>query len=273
MSIVASIKVYDGIVLGADSLSQLTGTTPSGEIQYIQTFQHAQKLFEVEKHPIGILTYGIATIGNRSIESYIIDFKNSLVTEIDSGRVQPTVQSITEFLLQSLLTPYNEAYSNIPENQRSPELGVFVAGYSEGEPLGDEWEFAIPRISQARRVERPGSGYGASWRGISIPFSRLYNGIDPRVWNVLQAQNVPQETIDALRNVVKQFQSPIAFDGMPVQDAINFCEFILSTTVDMATFEVGVPTCGFPLDIAAITRTGGFNWVNKKQYQVKNKSQ
>ncbi len=42
------------------------------------------------------------------------------------------------------------------------------------------------------------------------------------------------------------------FDAMPIQDAINFCEFILKTTIGATEFEVGAPACGGPLQVAVV---------------------
>lgn len=53
----------------------------------------------------------------------------------------------------------------------------------------------------------------------------------------------------------------IVFDGMPVQDAVNFAAFIVRTTIGMATFEAGSPTCGGPLQVATIFQETGFEWV------------
>ncbi len=40
MSIVACVKVYDGIVLGADSVTQVTGKSSSGDIAVLITYHY-----------------------------------------------------------------------------------------------------------------------------------------------------------------------------------------------------------------------------------------
>ena len=70
MSIVASVKVHDGLVLGADSMTQIIGKDEAGKVGFIQNFQNAQKLFQFSDR-IGVATYGVGNIGPRSIGSFV----------------------------------------------------------------------------------------------------------------------------------------------------------------------------------------------------------
>ena len=258
MSIVASVKVYDGIVLGADSRTQLRAVNKHGQPTSIQTFNHATKIFPIKQLPIGILTYGTGNIGRRSVESYVIEFTHNLKHDSDL-----TVRSIADQLLIHFNEAFDNQYQDIKRKTR-PGLGVFVAGYSEQPTsLADEWEFKIPRDDKTKEV-RSSEEFGASWRGISIPFSRLYTGIDPRIIPRLRKSGVPEDVIQTVTKTAQEFASPFIFDGMPIIDAVEFCRFILKTTVNMAKFETGVASCGGPLDIAIITKSNGFEWVKKK---------
>ena len=258
MSIVASVKVYDGIVLGADSKTQLVNIDKDGNRNFIQNFDHATKLFQVEKHHIGILTYGSGNIGRRSVESFVIEGTRDL-TDGDKQSVFET----TKKLLRHFSQGFEEQYQGVAEDKK-PGLGVFVAGYSgEKNSLAEEWEFNIPKDKKPKKV-RPSEDFGASWRGISIPFTRMYAGLDPRIIPKLRNDGVPEEVISLVSKAAQEFKSPFVFDGMPIIDAITFCRFILETTVNMARFEPGVSSCGGPLDIAIITRSKGFEWVERK---------
>jgi hypothetical protein len=55
---------------------------------------------------------------------------------------------------------------------------------------------------------------------------------------------------------------------MPVQDAIDFAVFILNTTIGYTTFIPGVPSCGGPLQVAAILPDEGFVWISRPELQV-----
>jgi hypothetical protein len=260
MSIVASVKVYDGIALGADSITQLIGEDAKGQFAVMKTYSHARKLFRLSQS-IGLLTYGVGNIGKRSIESYVIEFEGKLRSE-DAQLLN--VKNIGKSLFEHFHSIYNSEYTNVPET-KWPVLGVYVAGYSENNPMAEEWEFVVPKTEL--RLVREHNKFGASWRGISIPFTRLYTGFDPRVADILKAQGLAEEIITKVKNVAEELKSQIVFDGMPLQDAVHFCKFILATTVGMAAFEVGPASCGGWLDLAVITRKDGFTWVSQKQLQ------
>lgn len=71
MTIIASVKVHDGIVLGADSMTQLIGQDAEGKAGFVQSYQHAQKLHQIGSFPIGVMAFGIGNIGPRSIGSFV----------------------------------------------------------------------------------------------------------------------------------------------------------------------------------------------------------
>jgi len=267
MSIVACVKVYDGLVLGAESMTQLFGQvagTPQPQPQFLKAFSNARKLFQLRQGPpgVGVLTYGAGNIGTRSIGSFFDEF-----AEVVEDNVNMSVAEITNGLLELVRPAYQVQYNQVPLPQQ-PAIGFYVAGYSPGEHTGSELEFVLPQgeVVNPRAAIAP---FGASWRGIGLPFSRLNFGIDPRFWGILAAQGVaPAMIANIQREAATKLVSPIVFDGMPVQDAIGFCKFILETTIGVASYELGVPSCGGPLQIAVISRRKGFRWVAEPEYRV-----
>jgi hypothetical protein len=263
MSIVASVKVYDGIVIGAESMTQVFANA-GGQPQYIKSYTHAQKIFQIASLPVGVLTYGGGNIGNRSMESFAHEF--SQLERLDVGNLEKTVEAISGRLLVFLRRFYDQAFGAVQVDQR-PVVGFYLGGYSPDEPLASEWEFVLPQAVAPTRV-RPDAMVGASWRGVGIPFTRLFVGVDPRVDQILAGLGVPQATIQALRQAItNQLTSKVAFEGMPIQDAIAFCKHIIDTTISVATFEIGAASCGGPVNIAVITRNG-FEWVSKPKFTL-----
>ncbi len=53
---------------------------------------------------------------------------------------------------------------------------------------------------------------------------------------------------------------------MPIQDAIDFAEFLVHTTAEFTRFKRGAATVGGPIEIAAITKHERFKWVKRKHY-------
>jgi hypothetical protein len=255
MTICASVKVRDGLVLGTDSMTQIWGEGEAGKPGWVKSYGNARKLFQVGELPIGIMTYGIGNLGPRSIQGLVRDFNSSYSGEA-GGNVQYVSQRLYEF--------FSKAYQNQFGDKPGGPLGFFIGGYSPDQALPEEWEFQLPRDRESRQV-RPTDRFGASWRGVDLPFTRLYKGYDPRLIEDLKKAQVPDETI---KEMVQRYESPVIYDGMPVQDAINFVVFILQTTIGLATFESGVPSCGGPSQIATVLPEDGFQWVKEPALSV-----
>jgi hypothetical protein len=231
-------------------MTQIWGQDPAGTRGVIKTYSNAPKLFQVDELPIGVMTYGVGNLGPRSIQALIREFGARHGEE-------PDVRAAS----QELFTFFSEAYGNYVSGTPAPALGFYVAGHTPGQDFPSEFEFLLPRDQTILEV-RPPDQFGASWRGIDVPFTRLYKGFDPRMFDVLVKQGIEEQV---LRDAASKFESPVAYDGMPVQDAINFVAFILEVTIGLATFEVGPASCGGPLQIAVILPGEGFKWISRPE--------
>ncbi|HYX70854.1 MAG TPA: hypothetical protein VE825_17095 [Terriglobales bacterium] len=263
MSIVATVKVYDGIVLGAESMTQLTANI-EGQQQLIKSYENAQKIFEIGDLPVGVLTYGIGNIGRRSIESFVHEFSRSEKARPDAKLVN--LSEMARRFFDFIRGHYQNAFGALPVEQQ-PAMGFIIAGYSEGQHLASEFEFVLPQHNEPVPV-RPQDDIGASWRGIGNPFSRIFFGIDPLLESlVAQAGGSPAE-IQRLRDSAQQMTTAVAFDGMPLQDAIGFCKFIIQTTIGWCTYALGAAACGGPIRLAIITPGLGFKWIAPPKHYV-----
>jgi len=265
MTIIASVKARDGIVLATDSMSQLSVRNDKGQIAIIKTYRNARKLFRIEDLPIGIMSYGLGNIGVRSIESLVLEFSR----ELDKHVTKPyTVEAISHGLYKFIKGIYDIAFQEVPIEQRNEHLrlGFLICGYSPSKFLAHEWEFELPGndAKQIREEEK----FGCSWRGIPMPFVRLYNGFDPRIGEELKKEGVTGEVIEKVLKI-ERWRMPITYDGMPVQDAINFAVYILETTIGAATFERGAaPSCGGDLQVAVILPDKGWQWVQEPKLAI-----
>src|SRR5439155_7445611 len=111
---------------------------PEGEIQILKAYSNARKLFQIKDAPIGVMTYGLGNIGNRSIEGLVLDFCRT--PEADATAVEEIAAALYAFVS----TQYNDVFGEFPQEQR-PVTGFFIAGYSEGAPFPEEFEFVFPR--------------------------------------------------------------------------------------------------------------------------------
>ncbi|MBM3236559.1 hypothetical protein FJZ31_09705 [Candidatus Poribacteria bacterium] len=259
MSIVASVKVNDGIVLATDSTTQIHGTDQQGNIGFVKSYHNVRKLFRLGALPIGVMFYGIGNIGRRSIENLLLEFIRDKLGEPCS--VEEVSGKLLTFFHSFYMEQFKEVLKQVDSSPKQlPLFGAFIAGYSKGTYYAEEWEFVIPRDDKIKKV-RDKEAYGASWRGITLPFSRLYNGYDPRLIDALKRLGVDE---DIIKQATSGLKSPVIYDGMPVADAINFARYILQTTIGLASFEIGVESCGEPIDIAIILPDGAFKWVEQK---------
>ena len=80
MTIIASVKARDGIVLATDSMSQLIARNQAGQVGIVKTFCNARKLFRIKELQMGTMSYGLGNIGTnrRSLENREMENASSL---------------------------------------------------------------------------------------------------------------------------------------------------------------------------------------------------
>ena len=96
---------------------------------------------------------------------------------------------------------------------------------------------------------------------------RLIKGFDPASLEELIKRGADPEIVQKWVNDSVS-ELPIIFDGMPLQDAIDFADYAILTVIGRYRFAIGAPVCGGPIDIAVI-RSTGFSWARRKDWQVK----
>ena len=253
MSIVACVNVHDAVVFGSDSITTITGVDAQGTVVTVKSYRHAQKLYQLSEH-VAVATWGAGNIGPRSIKSFVEEFGRGLTMDD-----QKPVRDVAE----ALLTHTRDAYLEHYDGQTPTEIGFMVGGYSPDVALAEVLEFTLPNSVSPQSV-RADDQFGASWRGVAVPFARLCNGIDPQVASDIHSELEQAEASPELRSRIASAMqgrsSPFVFDGMPIQEAVDFVAFILQTTINAAKFEAGLQSCGGPLWVSAITKDG-FQWV------------
>lgn len=262
MSIIVSVKVNDGIILGADSATQIWGEIEGVGPGVAQVYYNSRKIFRLANLPIAVAVYGIGNIKERSVQNIIAEYSEGL-----EGKKKGSVDEISRQLWAAFNEAYTEAFNSFPQSKR-PGLGFFVAGYSDNSNLSDEREWRFPDKPEITPV-RPPEQYGASWRGISIPFSRLHKGFDPRCQNDILALGLTDDKKDEIQQIFKKYESPVVFHGMPLSVAVQYAQFILDTTINLVYFEAGPPTCGHPVSIIAIPNRGEPKWIRKIKLEAK----
>jgi hypothetical protein len=254
MTIVTCVKVRDGLVLGTDSMAHIQR---GGE--FLRSFEHATKLFQVGDLPIGVMSYGLGNVGHRSIESLMREFEKTLKPS------QKSVNVVGKALFAFMNKEYKAHAEALPEGEELPALGFYLAGYSPGQVFAEEREFTLPESDKPTTpIEK--EEFGATWRGVHAPFWRLSMGYGLLVRARLEEAGLEEEVASALLDDLK---INVVFDGMPVQDAVDYATFILNTTIGYTTFSMQLSPCGGPLQVAVILPDSGFKWLAEPEVRIK----
>lgn len=276
MSIVIAVKVSEGLVLAADSAASLMGRIEHPEMRHegvLKTFFNARKLLQIGDFPMGTVIWGSASIGLRTLESLISEWEHN--TEWNSQKKFKTAEKNNQFrvedcaknLFNNLTKVYKEEFKNSPKNKQ-PIIGLIVAGYSEEEFFPEIWRFVIP-IDKKPHNQRPDKNgkpdFGASWFGLTDPIVRLHHGRSEGVINIITKRfKVTEEEASEL---LAPLQYPVAFPQMPLQDAIEYANYMLNVVIGRYRFVLGPELCGGQIDIAAITQKN-FKWIKQKAWGI-----
>lgn len=289
MSIAVACAVPDGVVIGADSA--VTVALPDGGV--LKVFEDAEKVFplrlsgtRIEDCFLGAATYGLGTLGARTVGSYVREFCSSSAGDgLDGLSVEQAAQALGKWLNISFAEEvqpiaekvFEKPFAEIPIDRR-PSLGLAVAGFAPGSHLPEVWAAQIPGESTGVDVtqsRKPGE-FGATWWGVGGPITRFVKGSDPvvldQVATYLRDKSgliLTEEDIGEVSRIVARGEWRIPFEAMPVQEAVNITRFLLGLAINFVHFGAGAPICGGPVRAALITRPGGFQWVQRPEVEVR----
>jgi hypothetical protein len=268
VTICVSVRVAEGLVMAADSVVMLAGDipTPTGvQRQMLQTFEYATKVARVKEYPMGVMTWGLGSISARSIQSLVMEFEYEY-----RGAPADTfgVRTVADDLLQFIVTRYDAAY---PAPTQDQTLGLFVGGYSAKEFFSTQYSCELPgqRTWQPVRPDRPDGSpdFGLNWYGLGDALQRLFLGFDTAALQKLVDRGVDPTVIQAWINAGEP-ALPLVFDGMPIQDAVDFAQYAANVVIGRWRFGPGAPLVGGAVDIAVI-RPRSFSWAKRKQWSIK----
>ena len=276
MTIAISFRVSDGVVLAADSASTLMAQTATGT-EAVQVFNNANKVFNLRKGlPIGAITWGAGSIGRASTSTLMKDLRARFSGQ-DTARpewhIDPsnyTVHQVADRVRQFI---YDEYY--VPAFQAwptKPILGFVVAGYSANEGTAREYRIDIDAAGNCNGpVEINPDQCSMCWNGEPEAIFRLVFGLSPQIPDLVRQAlpAVPPDQILAAFSTAQatlQQATPLIYDPMPIQDAIDLADFLVELTKKFSRYTPGAATVGGPVEIAVITKHEGFKWVKRKHY-------
>lgn len=285
MTICVSVKVGEGLVLAADSAVTLEALIPmpgGGQAnQIIQNFNFANKVAHFKDYPIGVLNWGLATINARSLHSLIMEFEYTHPGLASNPGYD--VNTIATQLFDFLKAKYDAAYPvvaapaipvaapnpAVPPVAGRPVFGILVGGYSSNEFFAEMYKAEYPNeanLIPLRPVQNGQQNFGADWFGLKDALIRLIKGFDLAALDQLINRGVDAAIIQQWVNDAVS-ELPIVFDGMPLQDAIDFAEYAAQVVIGRYRFGVGAQLCGGDIDIAVITPSR-FDWAQRKRWGI-----
>ena len=105
-----------------------------------------------------------------------------------------------------------------------------------------------------------------TWGGQLEVASRLIHGYDHRLFPLIGGQlKIPQNQMEDVAKVLApQLEYTIPYAMLPLQDCVDLATFLVRTTITAQRFAIAVRGVGGSIDVAAITRTTGVKWIQRK---------
>lgn len=276
MSLAVVIKGPEGVVLAADSRVTLQAQQKGGPLLPVN-YDNATKLLTFSKphSNVGVVTYGVAVIGQRTAHSYIPEFEVCLRGELEKANKEELEKAIrekrplleVETFARHLSKFYLDRWKKVmPNGWNGPGMVFIVAGYDPGAAYGKVFLLEIPGRPNPEPRNPKENEFGMTWGGQLQVASRLIHGFDPEAIEIIQQTlAVDQSQLDQVRIALRQkLEFPIPFAALPLQDCIDLAMFLIRATMTAQGLAIGVRGVGGPIDVAVITRTDGLQYIQRK---------
>ena len=259
MSLIVTVWTTAGIVMGSDSRisfsSQIAPNIPLN-IQTGHYFDTQEKTFLCPNN-CGISTCGAASLQNKNITGYILDYINNQVTATTS--VYDTANNLNNYIM------------NVDPNA---EVHFIVAGYDSINGQKNQSVYQIVTGQQNICNQITANGTGAKWDGEIDTITRIIKS-HYMCSNSIDVPNLTLNTTNGPLNIGDSFALPknqtlllnentIAWNLMTLQDAIDFVRYAINTTIDTMRFTNVNKTVGGPIDILVITPNKS-KWISHKK--------
>ena len=264
MSLGIAFKGPEGVVLAADSRVTLTTQLAGEKVTIPAHFDNATKLLRVGgQEYVGVVTYGLGAIGQkepRTAHSFVPEIERLLQME-NEGRL--SVESFARRLSSFFLDQWAATMPSV-DTYVGPDMVFLVGGYDADAPYGRVFEVIVPRRPEPR--EYLPDSFGPIWGGQGDFTFRLVNGYDPKVPALSkECLGLSDDQVNQLTGHLRSHLGVgIPYQFLPLQDCVDFCLFVIRTTIMLQSFSVGLRGVGGAVDVAVITRTDGFSAIQQK---------
>ena len=232
MTVAVMVKVFDGIVLAADSATTVPLTDSNGVPRSHQVYNSANKVFHLHRSlPIGAATWGLGAIGSGSIGSLAKDLRARFMgddQDRQDWKLDPNDYSIEQVAERMTELFFDELYQPLMTGQPPVELGFVIAGFGSGSTDSEVWVLEIRDPALRPTPSKVAGGDDSGWSAYaqSTAMNRLFNGFDADLASALKEKFDPAEVQEVLE---KHSTNPV-IPPMPFMDAINLAGFMVEVT-------------------------------------------
>jgi len=246
---------------------------------------HVTKLFSLGPLEMGVMVTGIASIGDRTIKSLIIEFKENILNKgLHLGKY--TVKCVVEELLIFISNYYEKEYP-----QWKPALELMVGGYDKSKQTPNIFRIYVNNNKVEPCFEN----------GFGIAFGGQMQEIQSIVFGIHHANKLKLlQRIDTLFNnyrelleknlhdkgIVESLPKPLQCNGdlfvfkdwdfdqfdadwgnFSEQNAIECVNFFVEIMIKSQQFSSSLPTVGGDVHVALITKSDGFRFISREEYE------
>lgn len=268
MTVCVAACVHEGLVFAADSATSLVGTNPAGQAVIERVYQHGNKVFNLDKRlPVVAMTSGLGAIGNAPIHSLAKDLRREFKTDGSKFQLNPEKYTVTEIAQKAHDFLYGERYLAAPKIAGDHSLEFWIGGYSSHSDVHELFKITVENGSAKIEVLCQNGACELFWGGQPNAINRLVIGYDNTLVESLRQVGVSDVDLPGLMQTIRSnTEAPLMHPGMPVQDAIELCNFLVETTKGFVRFLPGADIVGGEVDIAVVTRHERFKWIKRKHY-------
>jgi hypothetical protein len=265
MTIIVCVKINDGLVVASDSTTSFF----RNDEKFVQSYDNANKIFNLHKGlSVGAMTCGAGNIGTASISTLSKDLRRRFTG--DDPRFADWKIDKATYTMEDVAEK-----SQIFLSEAAQAAGVdvwltyWVFGYSAGRALPEVWSIIINgKNYPAPTLLQGETDIGPRWAGEEEALDRLILG-RTRAIVASAVKNGMEEaaTLEILGKMLPDLVETLVMPAMPIQDAIDLARYLVETTAGFSKFSISRPkTVGGPIEIAAITKHEGFQWVARKHF-------
>lgn len=259
MTIAVACNLADGVVIGTDSA--VTIEKPGSQSR---VYSDGIKVFTVKDRPLGMATWGLASIEGRTIRSYIVEFETTRAEQVQQSEIGDVAKALRQFLNAKFIDGMKAAGTVLAPDDRAV-LGLLVAGFSKGAYLSEVWDIRAEQDDEKLGVTciMPRGTFSAAWRGLTDGIERLMNGVGTThaqmIYDIIHKHQPLKQTPEMIQEIVDALDSwryRIRFNGMPLQEGVDYVRFLLDVMINHSRFVDGAFGCGGPVRIVVVQEDG-----------------